>query len=471
VKHFLILQGRVCCQVLHIPLLLATIFWTIAGTAGYGQAAVPVLEVRKATLPEVLKLALDNSAAVKKARLDRQALEQKIRGEARSAMLPQVTSSLSLDAYPLLPTQWMPGEVLGQSSGSYVPVQFGQPWQLTGTVNVEQTLYNLAARRSIPAAKATRELYDLLAQRSEEETIFNTATLFYQTLQTSQLLRAFDANVEKIATLQRIAELQLQNGYLTPIDVKRLRVARTNLETQRQNLVTGINTLRQTLQFLCGVPLEEPFELTEPLVNPLVDSAQWQNFVFQPESNTENRLLLRQFDLNRIQTYSTKASNLPRILAYGTGFLQTQRADANFFNTTGRWFGMAAFGVRAQMPIFDGFRRRYKVGLLELEGQKIDADRQQLRQAKTLEFTQARDQLLNTIQQLRTQEENVSLAREIIEKLTLQYKQGIAPLTDLLNAQTALSEAETNYWQQAFGYKLAFLKLLKTTGRLETLKF
>ncbi|HNG90183.1 MAG TPA: TolC family protein, partial [Saprospiraceae bacterium] len=66
--------------------------------------------------------------------------------------------------------------------------------------------------------------------------------------------------------------------------------------------------------------------------------------------------------------------------------------------------------------------------------------------------------------------ENVTLAREVADKLTLQYKEGTVPLTDLLSAQTALSEAETNYWQQVYGYKLAVLKLLKAAGRLADLE-
>jgi len=71
---------------------------------------------------------------------------------------------------------------------------------------------------------------------------------------------------------------------------------------------------------------------------------------------------------------------------------------------------------------------------------------------------------------LKGQSENVALAREITEKLVLQYKEGVVPLTDLLNAQTALSEAETLYWQQVFAYKLAVLKILKASGNLSLLQ-
>ena len=87
-----------------------------------------------------------------------------------------------------------------------------------------------------------------------------------------------------------------------------------------------------------------------------------------------------------------------------------------------------------------------------------------------LEFIQAREQLQNALQALQTQTDNVGLAREITDKLVLQYKEGVMSLTDLLNSQTALSEAETNYWQQVFAYKLAVLKLLKASGKLEELK-
>jgi outer membrane protein TolC len=163
-----------------------------------------------------------------------------------------------------------------------------------------------------------------------------------------------------------------------------------------------------------------------------------------------------------------------RWLAYGARDgdrgLHLRRKDANVFDASTRWFGMAAIGFKLDVPVFDGFRRQRKAAILRIEGQKLEADRNQLLRAKELEFRQARIQLQNALESVRAQQENVGLAREIVEKLTLQYKEGVASLTDLLNAQTALSEAETNYWQQVFSYKLAVLKLLKAAGKIDILK-
>lgn len=425
--------------------------------------------IHSVTLSESLQLALDNSAQLKKAKIDRQGVEQRLR-EGRSAAYPQISAGLSYDYFPMLPTQYLPGELFGRTEGSYVPATFGQPWQMAASLNVQQPLYNESLRRSAPVANVTRNIYDLLMERSEEEVLFNTSTVFYQILQTEHLLYAVNANLDKLEALQRMAELQLANGYAIPTDVKRIRVAHGNLETQRQNLLTAISGLRQTLQFFCGIPFDEPLHPSEEMGNPAADSLRWLSLQVAPENTTEHRLLLSNIELNRVQSRSLAGESYPTLSAYASGMYQTQRTDANVFGYKGRWWGTAAVGFRLQMPLFDGFRRHRRAGLLQLDGQKLEEDRRQLVQAKSLEFMQAREQLLNALRALRNQTDNVALAREIMDKLTLQYKEGVAPLTDLLNAQTALSEAQTNYWQQAFGYKLAVLKLLKAAGKLEDLK-
>ena len=433
-------------------------------TFSYAQSAS-----RPVSLSETLEFAIENSVQLKKARLDRQALELKLK-EGRSTFAPEINAGINLDYVPVLPTTFLPSDLYGGPDGGYVAATLGQPWQLTGSVRLEQPIYNEAARRMAPAANVSRGIYDLLTTRAEEEVLFNTATVFYQTLQTEKLLDAINANLDKLQTLKRMAELQLANGYAIPTDVKRIRVALTNLETQRHNLVYGIQALHQTLQFLCGIPYDEPFDPVADMADPAADSSRWQNLVLELEASTEYRLLQRQIELNSIQTRSLRSEMAPRFSAYAATAFQAQRPDANFFETDRRWYGFGAVGFKLDIPIFDGFLHRRQAAQMAIEGMKIEEDRKQLVQYKALEFHQARDQFQGAVQMLHTQEENVALARDITDKLLLQYKEGVAPLTDLLNAQTAMAEAETHYWQQVFNYKLAVLKLLKASGHLSLLK-
>ncbi len=433
------------------------------------MAAQSSVSTRSITLGESLSMALENSGQLKKARLDRQGFEERVR-EGRSNAYPQITAGLHADYYPQLPTQLIPGSLFNQDE-PYIPVQFNMPWQFTAQVNVQQQLYNESARRGGAAINVTRSVYDLLSQRSEEEVMSLTATVFYQMLQTEQLLRTINANSLKLDTLKSMAELQVSTGYAIPTDVKRIRVARTNLETQRQNLLGAISSLRQTLQLLCGIPYEQPLEPTVDMSSPAGDSARWLALTIEPETTTEHQLLLRNIELNRIQAGSIQAEAWPSLSAYTTGYYQAQRTGlTNVLNIGRRWYGMAVVGVKLNIPVFDGFRRLHKIKLLNIEEQKLEADRVQLEGAKTLEFRQAREQLLNALRSLDMQNENVVLAREISDKMLLQYQEGIVSLSELLNTQTAIVDAEANYWQQAFAYRLAVVKLLKSAGRLEELK-
>lgn len=429
--------------------------------------AVRAQNVHFATLGESLQLALDNSAQIQKSRIDRQALEQRIK-EGRSAALPRVHLGMNFDYYPLLPTNLLPGQPFGRAD--YLPLQFGMPWQFTTALNVQQPLYDELLRRSAPVGNVTRSIYDLLTERSEEEVIFNTALVYYQNLQTRQLLRTVDANATKLNALQKITDLQYQNGYALPLDVKRLKVARTNLEVQRQNLLTGITVLDETLRFLCGQPLEAPFQPALDLEHPAADFARWLNLTLQADHSTEYKLLQRNLELNKVQSSSLRAENFPKLSAYAGGFVQSQLPDLNLTNNNSRWYGMAAVGFRFELPVFNGFRRRYKATQLQLDALKLQADQKQLLAAKNLDFRQSREQLVSALNALRSQSENIGLAREIMEKMQLTYQAGNTPLTELLTAQTALSEAETNYWQQVFAYKISVLRLLKAAGHLEMLK-
>jgi threonylcarbamoyladenosine tRNA methylthiotransferase MtaB len=420
------------------------------------------------SLEEVLERALSNSAQIKKAQLERQAVDIRIK-EQRSAAYPQVKAGVNFDAFPVLPTQLIPGEVLGRPDGSFVPVQFGRPLQLTGSLTAEQILYSESGRRMAPLATTTRTAADLLLQRSEEEVVFQTATIWYQMLQTTQLLRSIDSNLEKMVSIKAMAELQLANGYITTTDVKRIKVALTNLETQRQNLLNSIGALKETIQLLCGIPFDQGLEPAAALEEPAADSSTWLGLTLQPELTTELRLLSTQENMFSTQLQAAKADNWPTLSAYATGWAQNQRNNLLYF-VSKRWYGMAAVGIKASVNLLDGNRRKHKMSILQLEIQKVREDLRQVELLKTMEFRQAKVQLTTALSGLRVQAENVDLAKEITDKLALRYKSGEVPLTDLLNAQTAHSEAETHYWQQVFAYKLAVLRLAKASGQLELLR-
>ena len=112
-----------------------------------------------------------------------------------------------------------------------------------------------------------RQLEALAAARTDFafETTLSSRTFapWLQQLQRSgyEVLVVFLSLASPTLSIERVRTRVAAGGHAIPTDVKRIRVAKTNLETQRQNLLTGISSLRQTLQFLCGLPFEENLDL------------------------------------------------------------------------------------------------------------------------------------------------------------------------------------------------------------------
>jgi outer membrane protein len=451
-----------------MKLLISGAFLTLVCVCAH-PSALTGQAVRPRSLPDILSLAVENSVDLQKGRLDRQALDQEIRQRAAAAW-PQVSGVVQVDYAPYRPIQFWPTALFGGNAGDYIPVEVNQPWQTAAVVRLDQSVYNMAALRMAPARKVSRSIADLSLKRGEEEVLFHTANLFYKILQMEQLLEGMDANLERLTELHRIATLMLENDYAIPTDVKRLQVAMTNLETRQHNLTSSLEVLKQNLQFICNLPFDQPLELAWGTETPVADSLKWQNMILDVESSTEVRMLKDQIELHRIRRRSQYGEVFPSLSAYATGGWMAQRQDAVFLSPENDWYGMAQVGFRLKVPVFDGFLHRHQSNILRIEGEKLALDSDRTSRSKALEFNQSYAQYRNALNLVHTQEENVALARDITNKLFLQYKEGEASLTDLLNAQTALSEAETNYWNQVFDYKLSVIKLLKAAGRLDELR-
>ena len=121
------------------------------------------------------------------------------------------------------------------------------------------------------------------------------------------------------------------------------------------------------------------------------------------------------------------------------------------------------------MPIFTGFGTRAKVrqAEIELKQNKLKIEDTQL--ALNLDFENAKKQMENSLETINIQKENAKLAQEVFNNTNNNYAQGLAPLTDLLDADNALVEAQNNYTASLLEYKLAEIQILKTKGELKTL--
>ena len=416
------------------------------------------------SLKESIRYALEQSEEIKKARYDEAIAKEQIK-EVQGSGLPQLSGSGSFDYYPSLPTQILPGEMLGQP-GTDIPVQFGKDFNVSGGVQVNQLIFNKSFFVGLEAAKSTEDLYRLQRELTEEEVIYNVSSSYLQILQTQENFKSIEANLERLSQLEKILQLQYENDLTRKVDVNRLKVNRANLMNQKQNLETTYQQQKNYLKFFMGMPLnvefevEVPTEVLEELV-PISDASTAAVNRFQYQ------LLIKQKDLNEYQIKNIRSEYYPSVSAYGNYSYLTQRNDV--FDGQIPWFNTTVVGLKVSVPIFDGFQKRARIRQATLDNKKIDEDIAIFRKNTEVELTNAIKQLQNSLDAIEAQRENVNLAQDVYETTNQLYKEGISPLTDLLDAEVSLREAKTNLNNEILKYQLAQLTYLQASGKIKNL--
>lgn len=425
-------------------------------------------QVKELTLKDAINYALENKAEARKAKLAVENSEYQIQ-EVRSRALPNIAASGNLTYNPILQLNAID---VGAFSGGPSVIQLvalGQKWSSTAGVNLNQAIFDMTVFTGLKAARSTREFYQINAQLTEEEVIERVANNYYQVFVYQQQLAVIDSNYVNTSKIRDIIKGQFDNGLARKIDLDRMSVNLSNISTQRQKLINAVTLQENALKFYMGMPINTPirlakeeFEVTPVALNESVDVSQ----------RTEFQLLKKQEQLLGLQKKAIEAEYYPKLsLTAGYNYIG-QGPKMPWFGTSSEgvyWSDFSSIGANISIPIFNGFGTRAKVRQAQIDIQEVEEDIKDTELALNLAYENARTQISNSIITIDNQRENAKLAQEVLDNTQNNYQQGLASLTDLLDAENSYIEAQNNYTSALLDYKLAEVQLIKAKGELKTL--
>lgn len=425
-------------------------------------------ETKVLTLKDAITFALENKADAKKAKLDVDNSEYQIQ-EVRSRALPQISANGSLNVNPILQLNALPGDFFG-APGTTILAPLGQKWNSVAGVTLNQAIYDQSVFIGLKAAKSTREFYQINAQLTEEQVVEKVANAYYQVYVTRQNLNVLDNNLKNTTKVKDIIKGQFENGLAKKIDLDRTLVRISNINTQRQQTLNAVQLQENALKFLMGMPLETKISIpeTEFEVTATALSAQMPDAT----KRTEYLLLKKNEQLLEYQKKSVQAAFYPTLFLTGSYNYIGQGPEMPWFKKPADgvyWSDFAAIGLNLNVPIFTGFGTRAKVRQAENKLQSIKVDLEETKLALDFEYENAKTQIDNSIISINNQKENAKLAQEVLTNTNNNYIQGLASLTDLLDAENEWVVAQNNYTTALLDYKLAEIQLIKSKGELKTL--
>ncbi|SFC62170.1 TolC family protein [Flavobacterium phragmitis] len=439
------------------------IFLIVLCTIGFSAVA----QTTTLTLKDAVNYALQNKADAKKAKLQVENSEYKIQ-EVRSRALPQISANGNLTYNPIIQTTVIDGAGFGQP-GTTIQAAFGQTWTSTAGLSLTQAIFDQSVFTGLKAAKSTREFYQINDQLTEEQVIERVANNYYSVYVQQERLMLLDSNYVNTTKVRDIVKGQFDNGLAKKIDLDRIVVKMSNIDTERQQIKNQITLQENALKFYMGMPIETQIVLPKEEFEVVPATLTQEPNI---ENRTEYLLLKKQEELLVYNKKAMQAGYYPTLsltagynyIGQGPEFPWFAKPDKGVY-----WSDFSAIGLNLHVPIFTGFGTRAKVRQADVEIRSIQEDIKDTKLSLDLDYKNAMTQINNNLVTIQNQQENMRLASEILSNTKNNYLQGLASLTDLLDAENASLEAQNNYTRAVLNYKIAEISLIKSKGELKSL--
>lgn len=417
------------------------------------------------TLQQCIDYGLTKNKGVLKSKLEIERADEK-RAETRSEYLPQVNGSISFQDNLKLQTSILPGELIGQP-GTQVPVQFGTKYNTSAGVDAKQVIYNQSL---IYAMRLTRENFkvsEINARKTEEQLIYDIAGAYYSAQISFTQKKLVESNLAQIDSLYKITQIQLENDAAKQLDLDKLTVNKTNLQTELITSTSSYEKQLLLLKYYMGMPLDGAIEVTE-----INTKEQQPAAIVDMNSlyNTDLELIQAQREIYTVTLKQIRAGYLPSLSLSFQSSVQNMQNDLRMFNKNAQWFPTSYLGLNLSIPIFDGLAKNSRVKQTKIQIEQSVLEEEYLTENLKMQRENANNTLKANQAALTSQQSNIELAQKVYAVTQAQFVGGIATVTDLVNAETSLRDAQTNYLKALVQVKLGELDLIKSTGNIGTLK-
>lgn len=424
-------------------------------------SAISTLPAQNLTLDSCLSLARQNNPELRKSELNIKRAEE-VKAQAFTKYFPQIQGT-AFGFHALHPIIEVGIDDIGNASlrdllttlyGNY-----GAALGLDNTLNLFEHGYwagvtavqpvfmggkiiagNQLAKVGVEAAKLQAEI----AQREQMELVEQSYWLVYG-LQEKQLI--IDDATRLLDTLYQAVEAAVEAGLALPSDLTQVAIKKDETERRQLQLVSGKRLARKALALAIGIT-DDDWEVAEQRVE---TETLLPTDTLVP--TTEQQLLALQIRAAELEKRIALADALPQ-LAVGANY-SYGKAQANILrNDLGGKNGNGALFVTLNVPLTGWWETGHKLREKQYAIEQAKIDAAFLGEQLDLRTKQAYDQMADAAALLQVQQRTTQHAQEAFEQTQVNYEAGLATITDLLQAQTALTQAKADLTDAQIAYKV-----------------
>ncbi len=424
---------------------------------------VPVKAQDVLTLEECLRLGIENNLFLESSRNEIRKGEHTL-SENRAKLLPQINAVAGFNDNFNPPVSVTDGSAYGNPYNVTKTLQYNA----SAGIQLQMPLYNQTVYTAVDIARTMNELNRLSYEKAREDLILQISKMYYLSQNTAEQIALIKENISRLNELSSITQAFYDNGMAMEVDVKRVNINLENQRVQYDNAQSMLTQQLNLLKYVIDYPADKEIALTP------VDTENTTSVSLTGLDNNQYELQLLQSKqkLAEQQHKMIGQGYIPSLSLTGSWMYSAYTDKAkNWFHSgpSNHWYNSSGIGLTLRIPIFDGLDKRAKMkkAKIEIENAKLSYENA-LKNMQT-QYLNATNELMNSQRNFRKQKDNYLLAEDVYQVTTDRYREGIASMTEVLQDEMRMSEAQNNYINAHYNYQVTNLSLLKLTGQLETL--
>lgn len=417
---------------------------------------VPAQQPLRISLSECREMALTHSEELQQAdnTIQQAKLDRKI---AATAYLPKIDGAAT-GAY-MLPNIDMMGMELSMRGTYMAGLSLTQPIYAGGKITTGNRLARIGEEVAFEQYRMKR--MDVIADADNA---------YWTYIAVGRKVRMLESYKAQMDTLHRQTETALSAGLATENDLLRIEAKRSEISYQLQKVKNGADLCRMSLCRIVGVDFNTQIEAVDTT---FIISRPGQ---LDPDiaSRPELHLLEKQVAAGKEQIRMARADMLPTVglglsyMYYGNiklnSMIDVGGTKVPFSQEFRDGIGMAVLSVK--IPIFHWGEIHKKVRKAKYELKNAELDLQKNTKLLNIEVQQAIRNVQDGYELINTAEKGLQQADENLRVMRNRYAASMAPLTDLLDAQSQWQQAESNLIEAQTQYKIYETEYLRATGAL-----
>jgi outer membrane protein TolC len=322
-------------------------------------------------------------------------------------------------------------------------------------LEVKQPLLNIDMLYMRKGAEKQTEVYQYKTQRTQEYMTFETRKAYLQLQLAYEAVKVLIEAASTAKSVYKYTDDHFKQGLIQKSDLLNAQVHVSSIESNLAKANSSIRNASDNLSVLMAQPTGIIYRISDgpQIASPTVDSTQK---VFSNRSDF--MAMQKAIDASALMIRSSQMSYLPRLNAFGN----YQYNDSHLAG-----FGANAYlvGIQLSWNVFNGNKTRHVIAAQKLERDKLTVQLAQQKDQSQLELDKAYRDLSDARFEMGQDQAAIDQATEALRILQNRYQQGLVNTTDVLTADTQLSQLKFSLAQAQFTVNVtgAYIQLLTST--------